>query len=207
MKKAIGLFLFISFLVIPIVIWCLMKSLNDRFGSLPIFFASLGQLTGLAGTALFALTLILSARFKFLEKYLNAQNRIYINHHKIGTFAFVFLLLHPLALAGRYLPLSVKLTASFLLDFSNWASIFGKIALLLLMALLVITFYLRLGYKNWKATHQWLILAFFLGSLHMFFVSSDVSQNLFLRGYMIFLASAGLFAYFYRKVINPQTLG
>ena len=78
---------------IPAVIWFTMEPLAFRFGSFAPTMTSFGQLASLVGMALFSINFALSGRFKFLEKYFNGLNRMYIIHHLIGGLALVLLLL------------------------------------------------------------------------------------------------------------------
>ncbi len=186
----------------PVLIWFSMQPLQMRFGSFELVMTSLGQLTALAGMALFSINLALSGRFKFLEKYFNGLNRMYIVHHIVGGLAFVLLLGHPFFLVIRFIPTSVKFAFSFLFGFSDWAVTLGEISLLVMIVLLAITFYARWRYESWKLSHQWLGLAFFIGGLHMFFIPSDVSASILLRVYMLGLAGLGLIVFLYRTVFK-----
>lgn len=197
-----GVFLISVLTAAPVLIWFSMQSLPMRFGSFELVMTSLGQLTALAGMALFSINLVLSGRFKFLEKYFNGLNRMYIIHHVVGGLSFVLLLGHPIFLVIRFIPTSVKFAFSFLFGFSDWAVTLGEISLLVMIALLVITFYARWRYENWKLSHQWLGLAFFIGGLHMFFIPSDVSASILLRVYMLGLAGVGLGVFLYKTVLR-----
>ncbi len=187
----------------PLAFWFSLQPLDTRFGSLSTWMTSIGQMAGLVGMALFALNLILSARLKFLEPYFGGMNRVYVSHHFAGTIAFILLLIHPLALALRFVPLSVAAATEFL--FGNWTDLptmLGKAALALMTTFLVITFFAHWKYEHWKISHQWLGFAFFLGGLHAFFVPSDIAHHLPLRAYMFALAALGLSAYLYRTVLK-----
>lgn len=200
-KNNFGLFAFIILSLIPSFFWFYSKPINMRFVSSVATLTSLGQITGLTGMAMFALTLILSARFKFLENYFGGLNRIYIIHHFFGSFAFILLLFHPLFLALKFVQFSTRSAALFLLPGSDLSINFGIIALLLMILLLVITFYTKFSYQVWKFSHKFLGFAFFFGSLHSFFIQSDISQNLALRIYMLILISFAVIAFIYHSIL------
>lgn len=188
----------------PVFMWAVMKPVGERFSDLETALASLGQMSGLAGMAMFASVLSLSGRFKFLEDYFGGLNRIYINHHFFAGLAFILMMSHPLFLAGRFFIFSPRMAALLFIPGSNWPINFGIFALSLLIVLLFITFFVRqkIPYEKWKFTHKFLGLAFFLTGLHGFLISSDISRFLPLRIYMFFLAVIGLAIYFYRAVFG-----
>jgi predicted ferric reductase len=193
----------VLFSMIPVIIWLLIAPLSFRFNGMGATLTSIGQITGLAGTVLFSLNLILSTRHKYLEKIYYGMNRAYVNHHLLGGISFIFLMIHPLVLAINYLQFSLELAARFLLpDPGNLAKTYGVIALVLMIILLVLTFYFRPRYDIWKLTHKFLGLAFFLASLHVYFVPSDVSRSPVLRYYMLFFLILGLISIIYRTILG-----
>jgi predicted ferric reductase len=202
-KGKSGWIAFAFLAVMPIVFWSYMGPLDVRFAAFMTTLTSLGQISALLGMSVFSLNLVLSARFKFLEGYFNGLNRMYVNHHVIGGIAFVLLMFHPLVLAIRYVPSSLRLAALFLLPGGELSNNLGMIALWSMMALLVITFFVRLPYQRWKLTHKFLSVAFLFGFLHMFLIPSDVSASLPLRYYMFSLAGIGFLSIAYRVIFSP----
>ncbi|KKP86896.1 MAG: hypothetical protein UR90_C0018G0013 [Parcubacteria group bacterium GW2011_GWC1_35_8] len=201
-KNNSGLILVIILSIIPIIIWLFMKPLADRFTSFGMTFRSLGQITGLLGMALLSINFILAARFKFLDKLFNGLNRVYIKHHTIGALAFCLILFHPVFLIIQYLFISLKASFLFVFSFQDLALNLGKIAILVFIVLMVITFYLKFKYENWKNTHKYLGIVLFLSGLHMFLIPSDISNNTTLKYYMIILAMLGACSYIYRTILQ-----
>lgn len=200
--QRVGWFLFLLLALLPIIFWLPSRALSSRFVDWQTGLTSLGQIFGLIGMAMFSLNLLLSARLKFLEGMFDGLNRIYLNHHTFGATAFILLLFHPLLLVIKFIPLSLRAAAEFFLPSNNSAQNFGIYGLSLMMIILAITFYGRWAYQNWKFTHQFLGLAFFLGSLHVFFISSDVSLYFPLRVYMFSLIVLGLAGIIYRTLFS-----
>mgnify|MGYP001590492644 CR=1 FL=1 len=188
--------------VIPVVIWFFMMPLADRFLSTSGTFRSLGQVAGLLGMSLLSINFVLSARFKFLDRWFKGLNRVYIKHHLIGSVAFALLLFHPTFLIIQYLLISLKASFDFLFSFQIFYIILGEIALLVFIILMVITLYLNFKYQNWKNTHKYLGVVLFIGGLHMLLVPSDISNNALLKYYMLFLASIGALSYIYRTILS-----
>ena len=194
--------------LLPVLLWLVMQPLGTRFGSLAQTFVSLGQLTSLVGFALMAIVIILTARLGFIERWSQGLNRVFINHHRLGTISFILLLAHPIFLTLRYLAYSTNAAALFLLpSASAWPQNLGTIALLIMIALLVITFYLAWRYDKWKFSHRFLALAFLTSFFHVGFITSDVSRNLFLRGYLLSLGGLALVAYGYRLLVEFGQIG
>ena len=202
LRENAGVYILWMLAVLPAVRWLMLQPLESRFSEPFMVLTSIGQLLALTGISLFALTLILSGRFKFIEGYFGGMNKVYANHHKYGAYAFVLLLFHPLSLAGAYAVFSLKDAFQFLVPANNWAVNFGMVSLYSLMLLLVLTLFARVKYHNWKFTHQFMGVAFFFGALHAFLIPSDVSSDLALRIYVLGLAAVALAVYVYRTVLG-----
>jgi predicted ferric reductase len=197
-----GWYVFMALALAPVFFWLAAQPLTSRLIDWQTTLTSVGQLLGLIGMAMFSLNLVLSARLKILEPYFDGLNRIYLNHHTFGATAFILLLFHPLLLVTKYIPISLTAAAEFFLPSGNSAVTYGIFGLSLMMVLLAITFYGKFPYQSWKSTHQYLGLAFFLASLHVFFITSDVSRALPLRVYMLTLVAFGLAGIIYRTLLS-----
>jgi predicted ferric reductase len=161
-----------------------------------------GDMLGLTGFAMFAVVIILSGRTKFIERFFNGVNDGYTAHHFFGGLAFVLLLFHPLLLAYDYLLVSVQAAAMFLLPSADWAQIFGTIALTVMTATLVITFYMKIRYQIWKFSHKFMGLAFGFAFFHVFFIGGDVGLNYGLKIYLLILSVLAIIIYFYRSLFS-----
>lgn len=154
---------------------------------------------GLIGASLLSLNFVLAARVRWLEEVMNGLPRIYSAHHRIGAFALMFLLAHPLFLSLQYLPTPLPLAASFLTPgLDEMSRLLGVLALLSLVTLLVITFFIRIPYHQWKATHRWLGLPLLLASVHVYLIPGNLSAAPHLRAYMVSVLAVGVVAFAYR---------
>ncbi len=201
-KASLGLLLVISLSLLPVIRWAMLQPLSGRFASISSTLLSFGQIAGLAGMAMFALVLVLSARLKFLEDFFGGLNGVYYAHHLFGAVSFILLLFHPVTLAGSYAVFSLKSAAILLIPFNDWPTTFGITALLLMIVFLVLTFFVKLEYQKWNLTHKFLGLAFFFAGLHAFLIPSDVSRDFLLRAYILGLAGVGLAAYTYWTLLS-----
>lgn len=187
---------------LPVVIWAFMAPITSRFTDLGTIFTSIGQIFGLVGMSLFSINLILSGRLKFLDKYFKGLDKVYINHSKIGAISFSMLLFHPLFLVVQYLLISTKAAATFFIPGNDVPVTWGIISLGLMIILIGFTFYIKLKYNIWKFSHKFMILAFAFAVVHTLMISSDVSRNHFLAGYILLLAVLGLIVSIRQAFLN-----
>lgn len=189
--------------LIPILLWAQSPAqLPTRFSSLTNSLTSLGQLTGLIGLVMYCLTLFLNARLKFLEDYFGGLNRVYMAHHLFGGISFILLLIHPISLIIGRAVVSMPYARLILLPSDDWTVNFGIASLLLMISLLMLTFFIHLPYHIWRLTHKFLGLAFFLGAIHSFFIPSDISRIAALRLYVIPFIGIGLASIVYRTLLS-----
>lgn len=207
--------------LIPVLFWVQMHPLNTIQG-FPAIMLNLGRITGLVGMIMYALNLVYATRLRFLEVFFGGLNRVYIAHHLLGGLALIFLSLHPLFLALRYIQVSV-LQASLLLIpngltpisalfdtkaeihtevLAQWAIFFGIIAFWGMVGLLLVTFFIKIPYHLWLFTHKFLGVAFFIGGLHVLFIASDTSKNGPMKYYILTMTAIGIAAFIYRSVIG-----
>lgn len=202
MRKRFGILAILILTLVPFGRWFFIEPLNYRFFNFLGTMTSLGQIAGIVGLALFSINLIISARFKPVERFFYGLNNIYSLHHKIGTFAFVLLLFHPLFLVFSYLSVSLQSAAEFFIPFIDIPITYGLSALLMMIILMVLTFYIKLKYNKWKFSHKFMVFAFALAFLHSLFISSDISRDSFLRIYLLTLGIVGLAASFYQAFLS-----
>jgi len=197
-----ALVLFLA-VVAPVLLWLNAAPRASRFTEGIITLQNIGQLAGLVGMVLFCLAIVLSARVRALEWLMGGLDRAYLDHHTIGNIAFTLLLFHPLALGLRLVPSSVRDAALFFVPATAQLPIlFGIVALVVMMIVMVLTLYLRPRYNIWAQAHRFLGLAYVFAALHLLTISSDVSRNWSLRVFMLALAVAAAAAVLYRIVIR-----
>lgn len=202
LRKKAGWLTILLLALLPVLRWIAIAPLNYRFFDLSATMTSFGQITGLAGMAMFSISLILSARLKFLDKYFYGLDKVYKYHHAIGAFSFSLLLFHPLFLVFRYIQFSLRDAALFFLPSSDLARNFGIVSLFFMIILMVLTFYIRLKYQSWKLSHKFLVFVFAFAVLHSVYAASDVSRDDILRFYILGLAFLGLAAGFWRAFLH-----
>jgi predicted ferric reductase len=149
---------------------------------------TLGQLCALIGMTMFALTFILSTRFKVIEEFFGGLDKVYKVHGILGGTALILLLFHPILLVLRFVPADFSVAAAYLLPSSYWSVNFGIIALVGLALLIGITLYSRMKYQKWKFTHEFLGLVFVFAILHIFLVRTQAARDYIFQGYYVYAA-------------------
>ena len=184
----------------PVLIWATIRPLSDRFIAPVTTLTSIGQLLGLVGMTMFALTFVLSTRHPLLERLFNGMNRAYVAHHTFGAIAFSLLLFHPILLALKYaVASSPRDAASFLLS-TDPNILWGTFALLSMMLFIILTFFVSFAYDKWKITHQFLAASFLLASIHALVIYSDTQVSKLLYWYIATYIAVGFLAILYRTL-------
>jgi predicted ferric reductase len=164
-----------------------------------------GQVTGLIGMTLFALSFVLSMRLGFVEEAFGGLDKVYRAHAIMGGLALVLILSHPLLLVLKFFPANSVLAASYLLPGKYISINLGIIALLGLLLLIFITFFISLKYNMWKLSHKLLGIFFILAVLHIFLVRGSASRDYIFTGYnayVIITAVIGVGAFLYSLFIK-----
>lgn len=221
LEHLFGWVVIILLCAIPVIVWWRLHPV-DAFNGLTEGGLNIGRLTALVGTVLYALNLVLATRLRFIESMFGGLNRVYIAHHVLGGLALIFLLFHPLALAVGLIPDGMKQAALSLLPnglmplnalfdvgsdlhaavLQQWAITFGIVAFWGMVLLLLVTFFIKLPYSLWLLTHKFLGVAFLISAFHILFITSDTSEDMFLKYYMLSIVAVGLLAYVYKTLLG-----
>ena len=187
--------------LVPVLLWFLSGEL--AINSVWSVFRMLGQLCGIIGISLFALNFILAARLPWIEHLFSGLDKVYQAHHRWGAYAFAFMLLHPTFLALQYLGISASAVIQFLLSgLSDFAVLWGELALGVVFVVLFVTFYVKTRYENWKSLHQWIGVGILFAAIHVYVIPSTVARFEPLRWYILTLVAAGIAAWLYTTVFK-----
>lgn len=198
-----GWFITVVVALLPIVLWQI--ALPVPWDNAKNIFENIGRLAGLAGMALFAWNVLLSARLKIYNKLFLGLDNTYRAHHIIGSTAFILLLIHPLAITYRYF-LSSPISAYEFIK-PNLASPFrlvGTVALAMMTVLMIITLYINVKYELFVMAQRLLGLVLFIGGLHAIFVGGSSLRGgvMSLTVYYAVLLIAAAVVYIYRSVFH-----
>ncbi len=202
-RKLISVCLFSLSVATPILLW-LFAGPPVQITSLSSFLGAIGQVFAIVGVVLFALQFVLAARYNFVEFLLSGLNRVYVLHHLLGGFAFVFILFHPISFFLQNSLFSLQFALKFLFPPLTQIGIWlGIIAVTLLILLLLITYSFKLRYEIWKFTHQFLGISFIIAFAHTLLVPSTLAINNPLKLYLVGVYSIGIFSFLYYKFLKP----
>jgi predicted ferric reductase len=187
--------------LIPMGLWLL--SGDVVFGNGWSNLRLLGQLCGILGISLFSINFILAARFPSIEYIFSGLDKVYKAHHQWGAYAFIFMVLHPTFLALQYLGFSAKNVIRFVTSsFTDFATLWGVIALSIVFLVLFVTFYVRTKYEHWKSLHQWVGLGAIFAAIHVYVIPSTTARYEPLRWYIIGLISIAILAWLYTTLFK-----
>lgn len=167
----------------------------------------LGELFGLVGMTMFALSFILATRISWIEDVFGGLDKVYITHAILGGTALILILGHPILLVLKFVPAQMYLAAKYLLPSAVWSVNFGIIALVGMIALIVITLFSKMKYHRWKFTHEFLGLMFIFAVLHIFLVRNSVAQDNIFDWYYLYatiVSAMGLFGFSYSLFIKNR---
>ncbi|HVY01395.1 MAG TPA: ferric reductase-like transmembrane domain-containing protein [Candidatus Nanoarchaeia archaeon] len=170
---------------------------------------TLGEVFGLVGMTMFAMTFVLSTRIKWIEDVFGGLDKVYLTHGILGGTALVLILAHPIFLVLKFIPQDFNTAAKYLLPSSAWSVNFGIIALLGMMLLIGITLFSKMKYNIWKFTHEFLGAMFILAALHIFLVRGTASSDDIFTGYYWYagvVSSIGILAFSYSLFLKNRIM-
>jgi predicted ferric reductase len=191
--------------IIPVLL--VITNTPGKFSDYNSITYTLGQIAGLVGMTLFAITFILSTRMKFIEDAFGGLDKVYVVHKDLGAIALILILFHPLLLVLKYIPKNIKLAANYLLPGSYWSINFGIIALVGLIILICLTLYVGMKYNNWKFSHEFMGLVFIMAVLHIFLIRGTLSKDNIFHGYYVYVfvvALIGLGGFLYSLLLRSK---
>jgi predicted ferric reductase len=132
------------------------------------FWRTGGIVSGWIGSGLLLVSLLLMVREPRLARWLGGLEPMYRWHHALGVWAYVVLLVHPLAFAANEWHASPTLAWVVLSPWQQgWAIWLGWASLLCMMAGLMVALWPRLRYAAWRQWHHLLSLSVLLGAAHL----------------------------------------
>lgn len=124
--------------------------------------------TGWIGCGLLVSSLLLMVREPWLASWLGGLEAMYRWHHRYGVAAYLFFLLHPLALVADAWGESAGVAWASVAPWQEgWPVWLGWGALLCMMAGLAVSLAPRLAYATWRTWHHLLTLSVVLAGAHL----------------------------------------
>lgn len=199
-----SLLFWVVLLVIPVVLWWMGKTDMIWFGEWYVTASTWGQVLGIAGLGLLAGNIILAGKWKFIDRWFGGLDKAYGLHRSSGKAATYLLTAHLALMTGRLWDGSWATIGNFVVNLSDTPTLYGKLAYIVLLGIVLITLFGRMEYEAKRRIHKLMGVAVLLAGLHVFFIPSDVAVNLPLRQYLITLITLALISYLIKTVIPKR---
>jgi predicted ferric reductase len=159
-SRSLWIFLMAAALVISLVWWSYPHDISP--------WRSAAIVSGWIGCGLLLASLVLMVREPWLAKALGGLEPMYLWHHRFGIWAYLALLVHPLALAADGWASSASLAWASLAPWQQgWPVWLGWAALVCMMVGLVVSLSPKVTYSLWRRLHHLLTLSVILGGAHL----------------------------------------
>ncbi len=204
-KKFISKIIFyVVFGAIPFSLFIVWPGKQLEFESLFGFLFVAGKIAGIIGICFFSGNLILSGRYHFLDRWFEGLDQLYLFHRKTGVYTFSLLVFHVLAIASPNLQFSFAYFYRFIFNLKGFDLNYGRVAFFGMAIIVILTLTLsgKIKYERLKRMHQFMGVFLFFGGLHAFFIPSDISENIYLRYYILTLVDMALASYVWRTVLR-----
>ncbi len=179
--------------LITVSLWASAKSQNPAYN-----LAQAGtQIMALLGIMSLIWTFVLAVRAKVIEKMFGGLDIVYKAHHILGGLALVFLINHALLLIVGAMP--ENMIAYYLLPGTSLAYTMGIISLYIMLFLIILTIYVKLPYRFWKWSHEWMGMGIIFGGLHAILISSDTSRYMPLRYWILGWSAIATISFLYKR--------
>lgn len=160
-----------------------------RFDSIEVILILLMKIGAFGGMMMFAISLFLSARFKFFDSLFGGLDKVYLAHRFFGTASIALLLIHPVCYTIFYLHNEgFDNIINHFLQFRSWAFTLGRISLygLILIGVWSIVWN-KVKHQTFISIHKWLGAFFVIGALHAFLSggSTVLNTNSFMYWYLL----------------------
>src|SRR4030042_3978758 len=198
-KVRLLILLFIFYLITPV--FFLLKDI----GNVNLIYQT-GKIMGVIGVSLLVIQMILSSRFKFLEKGVGHNNMIVFHKYEAMT-AMTLLLLHPV-----FLFLGLKSGGLTIVKYIRSWGIFQYLGLFTLLSLIitvVVALYsdkFRIKYEVWRLLHKLTFLVILSGLIHSVFIVSDIISRGPIYFWWIFLAILAALTFINKYLVRSYFL-
>ncbi len=192
----------VALCALPLVLWARSAPLDPRFTGQFATLTSIAVLFAYAGTAAFALNLVLGARLKPVEALLGGLDRMYRTHRVLGQAAFVLLLGHVVfVLAGRA-TISTGAALDLLQPDAGRTIFAGVLAFGGMTLAIVLTVFVRLGHEVFVYVQRTFGFVFLVATYHVFTTPGAKEDSRALNLYLAGLATLGIAAFLYRSLLG-----
>jgi len=186
----------------PIILWARSAPLDARFSGSFASLTSVAVMCAFAGTAAFALNLVLGARLRLVEALFGGLDRMYKAHRVLGQVAFTLLLGHVVLILASRATISADTALDLLGPGAGWTVFAGVLAFGAMTVSILLTLFVRLGHEVFVYVQRTFGFVFLAASYHVFTTSGAKAQSVALNRYMAVLATLGIAAFAYRSLFG-----
>ena len=186
----------------PLFLWARSAPLDARFSGSFASLTSVAVLCAFAGTAAFALNLVLGARLRPVESLFGGLDRMYRAHRVLGQTAFLLLLGHVVLILASRATISSDTALDLLGPGAGWTVFAGVLAFGAMTVAIVLTLFVRLGHEVFVYVQRTFGFVFLAASYHVFTTPGAKTQSVALNRYMAVLATLGIAAFAYRSLFG-----
>ena len=197
--KARGPLLVVVLSLVAPALWLTTGAATGRFATPTTSLMSLGALFGLAGASVFAVNLILGARFQVMDALFGGLDKLYRFHRRNGEAAIALLVCHAALMFASRATISASTALALISPAGGWTQFLGVVALVLALGVLAFTLLARLGHEVFVYVHRFFGGAFLVAIFHIF-GSPDLRASQPLTLYLGALSAAALLAWGYRSL-------
>ena len=187
---------------VPLLLWARSAPLDSRFANSFTSLTSVAVLCAFAGTAAFALNLVLGARLRLVEALFGGLDRMYKTHRILGQVAFALLLGHVVFILAGRATISADTALELLGPGAGWTVFAGVLAFAAMTISILTTLFVRLGHEVFVYVQRTFGFIFLAASYHVFTTSGAKAQSAALNRYLVLLASLGIAAFAYRSLLG-----
>ncbi len=169
---------------------------------MPPLLKHFNEIVALTGYSMLALSFVLSARIKWLERQFGGLDKMYQTHHKMAVLAFMFMIAHPFLLALRWIPDNAArfFLTVFPLHRRDEVNL-GSYALWGIILLMIFTLLIKLPYRSWKISHKFMGVFFIMIVIHTFHLTVSFDRNPLLWLYLVMVSGLGIAAFIYQTLL------
>ena len=202
--------LILSSICITLAIWLGSKWFYSDWFSDP--YKYIAKASALTALVMFSWSMLLSTRLSILERFLGGLDKVYNAHKWLGLLGFLFILIHPIALALHKLPNFLGFIYYFALrDFDtlkNAGFNLGIAAILLLISLISMIRNPKIPYHIWKKSHEFMSLFYGVAVLHTLLVDGDIKKYpilaVWMYAWVLVGVASGIYIRFLYEKIGPK---
>ncbi|HUG35140.1 MAG TPA: ferric reductase-like transmembrane domain-containing protein, partial [Anaerolineales bacterium] len=176
----LGNWFIILLVILNIVVWLVFPPVNDGRENYLRQWA--GETIGSNNIVLMAVSLFLSTRPKWAEKYFGGLDKMYITHRHTGTAAFLLIFVHVLTVP-------ITTTGWALGNYLAVIAFTGIVTIVLITLAPRIPFLNRISggdYEDWKRLKRYIGIFFILGFIHSLTLPNALDARIAITWTMIF---------------------